>query len=209
MSALKSLSQSPGRNSIHDIASCISEPAPLLHRAGGYSRRLAIAARNRMETEGLIGFFLNNLALRTDLPGDPTFEELLERVRDTTLKAYAYQDAPFQQVVEAVRPDRDLNNTPIFQVWFVLQNAPAEPSPLVDLNIDPIEAVNFVTAQYEVELLLRETAYGLDGIFKYNKSLFSASTIARMAAQFEELLTKLVNGPGGTAQLVKRYAERV
>src|SRR6185503_16239289 len=141
------------------------------------------------------GFFLNNLALRTDLSGDPTFEELLERVRDTTLKAYAYQDAPFQQVVEAVRPGRDLNNTPIFQVWFVLQNAPSKPSPLVDLSIDSIEAVDFITAQYEVELLLKETVRGLDGIFKYNKSLFTASTIASMAAQFEGLLPKIVDSP--------------
>src|SRR6185369_128927 len=83
----------------------------------------SVANRNRMETEGLIGFFINQLVLRTPLSGNPSFRELLSRVRETTLAAYAHQDTPFEKLVEELAPRRDPSRTPLFDVKFVFQNA--------------------------------------------------------------------------------------
>ena len=113
----------------------------LLHRYTGQDDIVVgspIANRNRIEIEGLIGFFVNTLVLRTDHSGNPTFRELLHRVREMALEAYAHQDLPFEKLVEELRPDRDLSRSPLFQVMFVFQNAPARELSFKGLNVSPV-----------------------------------------------------------------------
>jgi non-ribosomal peptide synthetase component F len=146
-----------------------------------------IANRNRAEVEGLIGFFANTLALRTDLSGDPTFTELLSRVREVTMGAYAHQDLPFEKLVEAVQPERALSRNPLVQVVFALQNAPIPSLELPGLKLDLWE-FDFGTVRFDLEVLLREVPEGLSGHFVYSTDLFDSSTIARMAGHFQTLL---------------------
>jgi FkbM family methyltransferase len=154
-----------------------------------------VANRTRAETEGLIGFFINQIVLRTDLAGDPAFPELLARVRRTAMDAYAHQDLPFDRLVEALRPERSLDHAPLFQVKLVLQNTPRSslelPSGLT-LAWLPLES-----APAGEDLLLNavETAAGLAVTFKYNADLFAAATIARMAAAFDRLLRRVAGQP--------------
>src|SRR5262249_8759513 len=112
----------------------------LLHRYTGQEDLCVgtpIAGRNRAEVEGLIGFFVNTLVLRTDLSGDPTFRELLARVRETALGAYAHQDLPFEMLVQSLRPDRDPSHSSLFQVMFILQNAPLKIPSIAGLTAGP------------------------------------------------------------------------
>jgi Non-ribosomal peptide synthetase modules and related proteins len=110
-----------------------------------------IANRNRSETEALIGFFVNTLVLRVDLSGNPPFEELLGRVRQVALAAYAHQEVPFERVVEALQPQRSLSHSPLFQVMFVLQNVPFEALELPGLSLSPL-ALESVTAKFDLTL---------------------------------------------------------
>lgn len=153
-----------------------------------------IANRNRKETEGLIGFFLNTLTLRTDFSGDPSFSELLERVRETTLGAYAHQDIPFEKLVEVLQPDRNLSHPPFFQVMFSLQNAPMEELQLPGLVLKPLP-VHKGTAGFDLELSLTEKKNGLEGWLEYNTDLFDATTVQRIAGHFEVLLRAIVENP--------------
>ncbi|MBD2385751.1 non-ribosomal peptide synthetase [Cylindrospermum sp. FACHB-282] len=153
-----------------------------------------IANRNRSEIEGLIGFFVNTIVLRTDLSGNPSFRELLRRVREITLDAYAHQDLPFEQLVEELQPERNLSHSPLFQVMFVLQNASVEVLKLPGLSLSPVE-VPSETAQFDITLALTETEQGLMGVWEYNSDLFDAATIARMQAHFQTLLTGIVANP--------------
>jgi amino acid adenylation domain-containing protein len=151
-----------------------------------------IANRRRTELECLIGLFVNTLALRTDLSGNPRFTELLQRVRDMTLEAYAHQDVPFEQLVEALAPERNLSHSPIFQVLFVLQNAPASTIALPGLTLTPLPDQGGV-AKFDLTLMLEETDAGLQGWFEYNTDLFDATTIARLADHFVMLLQAIVD----------------
>lgn len=153
-----------------------------------------IANRNRSEIEGLIGFFVNTLVLRTDLAGHPSFRELLGRVREVTLGAYTHQDLPFEQLVEELQPERDLSHNSLFQVMFILQNAPTETLQLPGLTISPL-AVESQTANFDLTLSMVETEQGLSGWFEYNTDLFDASTISRMIGHFQTLLTGIVANP--------------
>src|SRR5207245_1139841 len=121
--------------------------------------------------EGLIGFFVNTLALRTDLSGNPSFHELLGRVRETTLGAYAHQDLPFERLVEVLQPERDLRYTPLFQVMFALQNTPMPALDLAGLTISPVP-ISSQTAKFDLTLTMLETDQGLSGWFEYNTDLF-------------------------------------
>ncbi|MFJ9721005.1 amino acid adenylation domain-containing protein [Streptomyces sp. NPDC101213] len=148
-----------------------------------------IAGRNRAEIENMIGFFVNTLVLRTDLSGDPTFTELLARVKDTALGAYDHQDLPFERVVEELAPQRDLSRNPLFQTMFVLQNTPDSRSwELPGLTVRQLD----VTAQdskFDFTFYVTEAADGaLDGTVVYSTDLFDEATMARLAGHFETLL---------------------
>ncbi|MBV9791536.1 MAG: amino acid adenylation domain-containing protein, partial [Chloroflexi bacterium] len=153
-----------------------------------------IAGRTRPELEGLIGFFVNTLVLRTDLSGQPTFAALVTRVRATALDAYAHQELPFEQIVEAVQPERDLSRTPLFQVMFTLQNIPRTAIELPGLRLEPLSLDN-QSAKFDLSLALSETPDGLYGTFEYRTDLFEPSTIARMARHFQTLLAAIVTDP--------------
>jgi amino acid adenylation domain-containing protein len=153
-----------------------------------------IAGRSRAELEGLIGFFVNTLVLRTDLSGNPTFLELLGRVREVTLGAYAHQDVPFERLVEELQPARELSHAPLFQVMFTLQNAPRPSLELPDLTLAQVE-MDAGTAMFDLSLSVEETPRGLFGVFEYNTDLFDASTIKRLAGHLQNLLAGVVAAP--------------
>ncbi|WP_129782634.1 non-ribosomal peptide synthetase [Peristeroidobacter soli] len=154
-----------------------------------------VAGRRHKEVEGLIGFFVNTLVLRTDVSGDPTFLQLLGRVRDVTLSAYAHQDLPFEALVAELRPDRSLSRQPIFQVMLALQNYPEQRFELAGLTwtwADPECAIT----HFDLTLHLAETNKGLLGIFEYATDLFDRETIERMAVHFNTLLGEILAYPG-------------
>src|SRR5262245_34061442 len=150
-----------------------------------------VANRNSAETEGLIGFFVNTLVMRTELRGELSFVELLEGVRQTALGAYAHQDLPFEKLVEELKPQRSLSYTPIFQVMFVLQNAPIKRFDIPSLRIETVE-VQRQTAKYDLTLTLTEMDDGLSGSLVYNTDLFDEATIERLVSHFQKLLGGIV-----------------
>jgi len=154
----------------------------------------AVANRNRAQIEGLIGFFVNTLVMRTDLSGEPGFLDLLKRVRAVALGAYAHQDLPFEMLVEALQPQRDMSHTPLFQVAFALQNAPMETLALPGLALTPVE-LDTGTAKFDLTLTMAERPDGLGGAIEYNTDLFDAATIRRMVGHFQILLQGIVAHP--------------
>jgi amino acid adenylation domain-containing protein/FkbM family methyltransferase len=154
-----------------------------------------IANRNRLETEGLVGFFINQLALRTDLSGDPTFRELLARVRAATLGAYAHQDLPFDKLVDELKPERDPRRPPVFQVKLVLQNAPFQSLELPGLTLSPVE-LEATQAHLPLTFFMRETDEGLSGVLEYNTDLFDAATAEGLASDFALVLARAAAEPG-------------
>jgi len=153
-----------------------------------------IANRNRGEIESLIGFFVNTLALRTDLNGDPSFAQLLDRVRAAALDAFANQDTPFEKLVEVLKPQRDLSHAPIYQTVFVLQNAPMEALALSGLSMAPVEAESEV-AKFDLSLTAVETDDGLATSWEYNTDLFDDAFPRRLAAQYETFLRAAAAAP--------------
>jgi len=154
----------------------------------------AIAGRNCVEVEPLIGFFVNTLVLRTDLSGNPTFRELLARVRDVALGAYAHQDLPFEKLVEELQPERNLSQTPLFQVMFVMQNELDDAWQLPGLETRP-ENVVTSTAKFDLTISVTVGDAGLQATLEYNTDLFEPSTIARLWRHFETLLCGIVANP--------------
>ncbi|GAX45188.1 amino acid adenylation domain-containing protein [Tolypothrix sp. NIES-4075] len=153
-----------------------------------------IANRSRSELEGLIGFFVNTLVLRTDFSGNPTFQELLNRVRQVTLGAYAYQDLPFEKLVEELHQERDLSCHPLFQVVFSLQNTPIEALELPGLTLSQFE-FDSKTAKLDLEFHLWQDLESLKGQVVYSTDLFDNSTITRMLGHFQTLLESIVANP--------------
>lgn len=154
----------------------------------------SIANRNRAEIEGLIGFFVNSLVLRTDVSGNPTFEELLGRVRKVMMGAYANQDLPFEKLVEELQPERAVNYNPLFQVLFILQNTPKVKFELPGLTLTNLK-VESTRALFDLHLDITETDSGLECFWEYNTDLFDAARISQMRGHFQTLLEAIVANP--------------
>ncbi|XWK89438.1 MAG: amino acid adenylation domain-containing protein [Phormidium sp.] len=177
----------------------------LLYRYTGQSDILVgspIANRNRSEIEKLIGCFINTLVLRADLSGNPSFKELLTRIRDVAMDSYTYQDLPFELLVETLQPERNLSHTPLFQVMFVLQNAPMPDIELTGLTMSYLPTEN-ATAKFDLTLSMENRTTGLLGVWEYNTDLFDTAnatlrertTIERMTGHFMTLLESIVAHP--------------
>ncbi len=153
-----------------------------------------VANRNRLEIEGLIGFFVNTLVLRTDLSGNPTFRELLGRVKEVCLGAQAHQDLPFEKLVEELSPVRDMSHNPLFQVMLALQNTPETALEIDGLTITP-EVMEVGTSKFDLDLEITEGDQGLEIQYSYNTDLFDRSTIERFAEHYGILLESITATP--------------
>jgi len=153
-----------------------------------------LAGRNRAELEGLIGFFVNLLVLRSDLSGNPTFRELLARVRETAMGAFAHQDVPFDRLVEELRPKRHRSRTPLFQMLFVMENVPLETLHLPGLTMTPMPS-QADTARFDLALFVREQHDGIVTKWTYKTDLFDRVTIQRLANQYLALLENIAAAP--------------
>ncbi len=192
--ALKTLSQTEGVTLFMTLLAAFKV---LLHR---YSHQddivvgTPIANRNRAEIEGLIGFFVNTLVLRTNLEDNPSFKELLQRVKQVTLEAYSNQDLPFEQLVEELKPERHLNRNPLFDVMFTLQNAPESELTLPELTLSSIEEES-PTAIFDLSLDMFESAFRLEGVLEYSTDLFEPTTMKSFVGHFQALLEAIVAQP--------------
>ncbi len=192
--ALKNLSQQEGSTLFMTLLAAFKT---LLYRYTGNNDIVIgspIANRNHREIEGLIGFFVNTLVLRTDFSGNPSFRELLRRLREVALGAYAHQDVPFEKLVEKLQPQRNLSHTPLFQVMFVLQNAHSLEIELPGLTLSTLES-DSGTAKFDLTLYMAETASGMIGSVEYNTDLFEPQTIQRLAEYYQRLLSGIVANP--------------
>ncbi|MFD2171047.1 amino acid adenylation domain-containing protein [Tumebacillus lipolyticus] len=146
-----------------------------------------IAGRNRAELEGLIGFFVNMLPLRTDLSGDVTFRELIGRVRKTTLDAYAHQEVPFEQLVDLLKVERDPSRSPLFQAVMILQNIPDQTWHLPGLTMQQ-EPYTGQTSKFDLTFSMQESGERIGGMVEYNTDLYDRETVARMIEHWQMLL---------------------
>jgi amino acid adenylation domain-containing protein len=167
------------------------------------------ANRGRSEIEGLIGFFVNTLALRMDLSGTPTVGELLGRVKARATEAQEHQDIPFEQVVERVRPARSMAHSPLFQVMFTWQNTPQGKMELPGLTLAPVGGGDAaqVTAKFDISLTLQESAGRIVGAADYATSLFEAATIERYLGYFRSVLAGMVADDTQTTDRLPFLAE--
>ncbi len=153
-----------------------------------------VAGRSRLETEGLIGLFVNQLVLRTDLSGNPGFRETLARVRETLLGAYVHQDLPFEKLVEVLNPERGAGSTPLFQIKIILQNVPDQALTLPGITIHPIGVRRF-EAKFDLILEMLEVPAGLVARLDFDGDLFDAHGITPLLEQLELVLQKVVSDP--------------
>jgi amino acid adenylation domain-containing protein len=153
-----------------------------------------VANRNRMEIEPLIGFLLNILVIRTDLSGEPTFQDLLRKVKDGSLAAFANQDYPFEMLVDRLQPERDMSRSPLFQVIFDLQDATQQKLDLPGLEITPVK-IDTGTTKYDLAVSMEDHGTHLSGYVNYNTDLFNKETIQRLLEHFERILQAVVIHP--------------
>jgi hypothetical protein len=171
----------------------------LLHARSGQTDLVVgvdVANRHPAATEALLGFFVNQLVLRVDAADDPTWLDLLERVRDAALGAFAHQDLPFGRLVEELSPQRSLARNPLFQVMFGLYNVPAAEVELGDLRMAPFEEMEGGTAVFDLSLYVAETADGLMAILRYDADLYEAPTAERLLDDFETVVGRVADAPG-------------
>jgi amino acid adenylation domain-containing protein len=154
-----------------------------------------VANRDRAELEPLIGFFINLLVMRTNFAGNPSFRELLARVREMALGAYTHQDLPFAKLVEVLQPERTSSHTPLFQVLFVFQNTPTSTLKLGDLTVSSFYE-NDKSGKFDLVLFATETPEGIIGNWQYNPDIFNSATIARISQHFETLANDAIANPG-------------
>jgi non-ribosomal peptide synthetase component F len=169
----------------------------LLHRYTGQEDMAVgspIAGRPIAELEGLIGLFVNTLVLRADLSGDPSFRELLGRVRRAAIEAYSHQDLPFERLVEELHTSREADRTPLFQVMFALDNAPLPALRSPDLVLEPLP-ITSGTSKFDLTLTATEEPEGLSLTMEYSTELFEATTIDRMLGHFGTLLVAAIADP--------------
>jgi amino acid adenylation domain-containing protein len=152
------------------------------------------AGRNRSELSDLMGFFVNNLVLRTDVSGNPSFATLLSRVREVTLQAYEHQDVPFDELVQALRPERSPDHSPLFQTMFILQNFPIAPIEMPGLTLKPLE-LKVSTARYDLTVEAFPNEGALDIFFDYNSDLYDEGTMARLQSHYRSILEAAVADP--------------
>jgi len=191
---LKTLSQQAGTTLFMTLLAAF---ATLLSRYSGQSDIIIgspIANRTHHQTESLIGLFLNTLVLRIDLSGNPRVDELLRRIRQVALDAYAHQDIPFEKLVEELQPERSLSHSPLFQVMLVFQNTPTSAFELDGITLTPLKNET-LTTKFDLNFHWGETPQGLWGNLFYNSELFNKKTITWMLGQFQTLLENLVTAP--------------
>jgi natural product biosynthesis luciferase-like monooxygenase protein/FkbM family methyltransferase len=166
-----------------------------------------VANRDRAELEGVIGNFVNMLPLRSDLSGNPTFRELLRRVREVALEAYSHQELPFEKVVESIQLERDASRPPLFQVTFVFQNVPiAQYTQTSELRITPFD-LNIISPQYDLTLSVWDGPQELTLEFIYKTDMFERATINRMLRHYETLLSNIVAQPDATLNTIEMFTE--
>jgi amino acid adenylation domain-containing protein len=193
-SGLKALSRQEGVTMFMTLLAALQT---LLHRYTEQDEIVVgtdVANRNRLETEALIGFFVNHLVLRAELSGNPTFRRLLRQVREVTLGAYAHQDLPYDRLVSALQPERKGSPTPLFQVLFVFGNPTMPVLELPGVEMRPLKP-ELILAKYDLTLFMNEREEGVSGTWRYSAELFKAETIARMSSHFERLLSSIVANP--------------
>jgi amino acid adenylation domain-containing protein/non-ribosomal peptide synthase protein (TIGR01720 family) len=192
--ALKALSQRQGVTLFMTVVAAFQT---LLCRYTGQTDLVVgtpLTGRTRVEIEGLLGFFVNTLILRSDLSGNPCFRELLKRVRAVMLGAYDHQDLPFEKLVEALQPARDLSRNPLVQVMIALHPPPPPPTELPGLTVRPV-ILDCGTAKFDLTLFVQDTDQGLLATVEYNTDLFDPGTIVRMLGHFHTLLEGIIADP--------------
>jgi len=171
--------------------------AVFIHRYSGESDIVIgcpIANRNQREIEALIGLFVNTFVLRTDVSGNPTFRDMVDRVKHASLEAYTHQDLPFDRLVDELQIERDSSRNPLFQIMFALQNTPEVHFELPGLSITHME-LDTVTSKFDLYMSVRESEQGLHGALEYSTDLFQAATITRMISHFKNLLADAARNP--------------
>ena len=181
----------------------------LLYRWSGVSDLLVgtdVANRTEPQTEGMIGFFLNHLVLRAHMDGDPTFRELLGRIRDVCLGAYAHQDLPFDKLVELLHPERRTTHSPIFQVLFVIENMPRGTTGWSGLTVNAVRS-ELMQSKFDLSLFMNENDTGYGGIWVYRTELFSSGTVRRLTGQYLNVLDQVLRNPDMSIEDVELASE--